>query len=362
MKRTVFDIGSIPAILYGEKAERVFLFIHGKCGCKEEGGDFAELACSRGWQVLAVDLPGHGVRTQEMENFNPWHMVPELRTVMAYARERWQHVALRANSIGAWFSMLAFGQEPLEISMFVSPILDMARLIETMMQWAGVTEAELQAKETIPTAFGETLSWQYYQYAKTHPIEQWSRQTAMLYAGRDNLTPRWEAETFAARFHWDLDIMEEGEHWFHTPEQLAVLYRWTEDHLPDNAPVTEVVAALIQDGDRFLACQRPANKTRGLLWEFVGGKVEPEETREQALVRECQEELDVTLDVGEVFLDVIHAYQDLTVHLTVFRAAIAKGVPKKLEHNDIRWITVKEAETYPFCPADQVILERMREV
>ena len=108
--------------------------------------------------------------------------------------------------------------------------------------------------------------------------------------------------------------------------------------------MTEVVAALIWDGDRFLACQRPAHKARGLLWEFVGGKVEPGETREQALIRECREELDVTVSVGEVFMEVAHAYPDLTVHLTLFHAAIAQGTPKKLEHNDLRWITVGEID------------------
>lgn len=361
MKETVFQIEHIPALLSGEESDRVFLFVHGKSSAKEGSRRFAETACAHGWQVLAVDLPEHGDRQGEQGTLDPWHAVPELRTVMAYARERWRQVALRATSIGAWFSMLAFEQEPPETCLFVSPILDMARLIEDMMRWAGVTEAELQARENIPTAFGETLSWRYYQYAKTHPIERWPQQTAMLYAGQDNLTPRWEAEAFAARLHWDLTVMEDGEHWFHTPEQLAVLDRWTEAHVPATRPMTEVVAALIQDGERFLACQRPAHKARGLLWEFVGGKVEPGESREQALVRECREELDVTLDVGQVFLEVTHAYPDLTVHLTVFRSAIAQGVPKKLEHNDIRWLTVEEAGAYPFCPADQVILERMRE-
>ena len=110
--------------------------------------------------------------------------------------------------------------------------------------------------------------------------------------------------------------------------------------------VTEVVAALIWDGDKFMICQRPAHKARGLLWEFVGGKVEPGETKEQALIRECQEELAVTLEVGDVFMDVVHEYPDLTVHLTLFYARIAEGVPQKLEHNDIRWITVEEIDGY----------------
>ena len=125
--------------------------------------------------------------------------------------------------------------------------------------------------------------------------------------------------------------------------------------------MTEVVAALIWDGDRFLACQRPAHKARGLLWEFVGGKVEPGETKEEALIRECREELAVTVYVGEVFMEVTHQYPDLTVHLTLYHAAIAAGVPQKIEHNDIRWITVEEIDRYPFCPADDVILERLKQ-
>lgn len=125
--------------------------------------------------------------------------------------------------------------------------------------------------------------------------------------------------------------------------------------------MTEVVAALIWDGDRFMACQRPAHKARGLKWEFVGGKVEPGETRAQALIRECREELGVTVHVGDVFMEVDHVYPDLTVHLTLFHASIAEGTPQKLEHNDIRWITVDEIDEYEFCPADEEILERLKQ-
>ncbi len=124
--------------------------------------------------------------------------------------------------------------------------------------------------------------------------------------------------------------------------------------------VIEVVAALIWNGDRFLICQRPAHKMRGLLWEFVGGKVEPEETKEQALIRECQEELAVTISVGEVFMEVDHIYPDLNVHLTLFNAAIIEGTPQMLEHNDIRWIAVNEMSQYEFCPADEIILRKLR--
>lgn len=125
--------------------------------------------------------------------------------------------------------------------------------------------------------------------------------------------------------------------------------------------MTQVVAALIWDGPRFLACQRPAHKARGLLWEFVGGKVEPGESKEQALIRECREELDITISVGDVFMEVEHVYPDLTVQLTLYHATIQDGTPKLLEHNAIRWITIQEIAELNFCPADQEILKRLQQ-
>lgn len=125
--------------------------------------------------------------------------------------------------------------------------------------------------------------------------------------------------------------------------------------------MVEVVAALIWDGDRFLICQRPANKTRALLWEFVGGKVEAGETRKEALIRECREELDITVAVDDVFMDVIHQYPDILVHLTLFNSRIAAGTPKLLEHNDLCWIKVGEIDDFDFCPADVDILEKLKE-
>ena len=126
--------------------------------------------------------------------------------------------------------------------------------------------------------------------------------------------------------------------------------------------MVEVVAALIWRDNKFLICQRPAHKARGLLWEFVGGKVEQGETKEQALIRECREELDIVLSVGDVFMDVAHEYPDIKVHLTLFNATIAEGEPQKLEHNDIQWITPSEVSNYEFCPADEEILAKICEV
>ena len=122
----------------------------------------------------------------------------------------------------------------------------------------------------------------------------------------------------------------------------------------------QVVAALIWDNDKFLICQRPITKARGLLWEFVGGKIEENETKEQALIRECKEELDIIISVGEVFVELTHVYPDLTVHLTLFNAEIPEGEPKLLEHNDIRWITVSEIDNFDFCPADEEILTLLK--
>lgn len=228
MKEAIFEINGIPAVLYGEASDRVYLYVHGKCGFKEEARELAECVCPLGAQVLGVDLPGHGARRGAADSFDPWHAVPELQAVMAYARRQWPRISLRATSIGAWFSMLAFQDTPPEKSLFVSPVLDMERLIGRIMQWAGVTEADLRAQRSIETDFGETLSWQYYQYAKEHPILRWTSPTAILYAGQDHLTPRREAEDFARRFRCGLTVLEDGEHWFHTPEQLAALGQWTE--------------------------------------------------------------------------------------------------------------------------------------
>lgn len=123
--------------------------------------------------------------------------------------------------------------------------------------------------------------------------------------------------------------------------------------------MTEVVAALIWDHGRFLACQRPATKARGLLWEFVGGKVEPGEMKREALIRECKEELDVIVEPGEIFMEVTHQYPDIEVHLTLFHAVIAEGTIQLLEHNAAQWLLPAEIPNYSFCPADAEILKKI---
>lgn len=125
--------------------------------------------------------------------------------------------------------------------------------------------------------------------------------------------------------------------------------------------IINVVAALVWDGDRFMICQRPAHKARGLLWEFVGGKLEKGESKADALVRECKEELDIIVEPQDIYMELVHEYPDITVRLTLFNSVIKEGVPKMLEHNDIRWITPSEIGQFDFCPADEDILRKIIE-
>ena len=134
-------------------------------------------------------------------------------------------VILLANSIGAYFSMNALAGKKISQAMFVSPIVDMERLITDMMMWAKVTEAELESKKEISTEFGETLSWEYLCYVRKYPI-RWSIPTRILYGGKDHLTSRETISGFADRIGADLTVMEDGEHWFHTEEQMNVLDHW----------------------------------------------------------------------------------------------------------------------------------------
>ena len=226
MKEIHIAVQEIPTVLYGDSSESLFLYIHGKMGFKEEAARFAEIVCPKGYQVLSIDLPGHGERTGEMERFVPWEVVSELQSVYAYARQRWKRISLYANSIGAYFSLLAFREAKPEKSLFVSPILDMEKLIRDMMGWAGVTEEQLKETGEIPTTFGETLSWKYLTYAIGNRITKWNSPTAILYAGQDHLTARQTVDDFAQRFGCTVAVMENGEHWFHTEEQLAVLDAW----------------------------------------------------------------------------------------------------------------------------------------
>lgn len=231
METKTYQIGSIPAVLYGAPSKKGYLFLHGQGGNKEEAAAFAEIAVPAGYQVLGIDLPQHGERAPMASGFDPWTVVPELQAVLSERKAHWEKIALRANSIGAYFSMLAFSGETLEKALFVSPIVDMERLILDMMGWAGVTEEELQAKSEISTNFGQTLSWSYLCWVRQHPLDGWKTPTSILYAGHDNLTSRQTVTAFVAAHKAELTIYEEGEHWFHTPDQCTCLSTWEQKNI-----------------------------------------------------------------------------------------------------------------------------------
>lgn len=228
--RGTFDISGTPALLLGGASDRVWLFIHGQCGCKEEAERFAALPGMPGAQVLGIDLPEHGGR-RDAHRLTPWDAVPELQSVMRYAAARWEHISLRANSIGAWLSLLAFADYRLEKCLFVSPVIDMERMIAGMMEQAGVDEARLRREGEIDAGGGQTLSWKYLTYVRDRPVTRWNSPTAVLYADGDSLVDADTVSTFTRKFGCGLTLAPGCEHWFHTPYQLEILEKWESERL-----------------------------------------------------------------------------------------------------------------------------------
>ncbi|MBO6158938.1 MAG: alpha/beta hydrolase [Firmicutes bacterium] len=189
------------------------LYIHGKGGCAAECEHYRPL------------FPGYEVIGLDYHTFLPWETGTEIRDAVTKLKEKFENIILIANSIGAFFSMNAGIDGMIEKAWFISPIVDMEKLITDMMRWANVTEAELEARGVIHTSFGEDLSWNYLRYARSHPI-RWTAPTRILYGNRDNLTPFETIRDFAKKHHAALTVMEGGEHWFHTEEQMRFLDGW----------------------------------------------------------------------------------------------------------------------------------------
>ena len=227
MKKQNLTLAGVPAILYGERSRKAYLYVHGKNGCKEEAERFANTVCSAGWQVLAIDLPEHGARKDRPEQLLPWAVVPEIQAVYARMQPVWKHIRVYGVSIGAWFAMQALQTQTPEKALLVSPVVDMEKLILDLMQQAGVTEEQLRAAGEIPTDFGKTLSWPYLCWVREHPLH-WKVPTQVLYADTDPLTGHTAMEQFRQQTGAHLTILEGGEHWFHTPVQMAVLQTWEE--------------------------------------------------------------------------------------------------------------------------------------
>ena len=211
MKKRI-DLDGIPAILWGEPSEKLYLFVHGKLSGKEAAEPFSLLAAEKGYQTLSFDLAQHGERTDgaRLDVFSGIH---DLNAAADYAFSRWQHVSLYACSIGAYFSLQTYGDRPFEKALFQSPIVDMGYLVGMMMQWFHVTPEELKEKGEIDTPV-DPLRWDYYQYIQAHPVEKWPIATAILYGGKDELQSRQVLEAFCQRFQCKLTVSPDSEHPF----------------------------------------------------------------------------------------------------------------------------------------------------
>lgn len=228
MIRKRFHIDKIPAILWGEESNKVVIAVHGNMSNKEDVSieQFSKYALIKGYQVLSFDLPEHGDRKTDNIPCKPPVCVRDLTSIMAYAKLKWEHISLFANSMGAYFSLLAYKDEPLEKVWFLSPLVDMQRLIKNMMLWFNVSEEQLEKEQIVNTPIGQTLYWDYFSYAKEHPITTWNAKTNILYGNKDEICEYDTILDFTERFQCKLKVIQEAEHYFHTEEQLRELDKW----------------------------------------------------------------------------------------------------------------------------------------
>lgn len=231
MKIKRIKINDIPSIIWGEKSNKVFIAVHGNMSNKEDEviKILAENVVSKGYQLLSFDLPEHGER-KENTNYlcKVQNCVKDLNSIMEYTKENYNEVNLWACSMGAYFSLLAYKNEEIKQCLFLSPVVNMKVIINNMMLWSNTTEEELEEKQEIKTDFGQTLYWDYYKYVKDNPITNWNKKTYILYGNKDNMQNEDIIKNFSNKFNCDLTILENGEHYFHTEEQLKFYKEWLE--------------------------------------------------------------------------------------------------------------------------------------
>lgn len=230
MKTEKIYLGDIPVIVWGEQAEKAYIYVHGKMASKESAGSFAEIAVRRGYQVISFDLPQHGERQDAGCPCTIWNGVHDLHVIGEYVFAHWEKVSLFGCSLGAFFSLYAYRDKKLESCLFLSPIVDMEYLIHQMFLWFGVSERLLEEKKEIQTPV-DTLSWDYYQYVKENPIVKWEVPTRILYGGRDNMQSLEVMKRFADKFHCCLTVSAGSEHPFMGENDDAVLAGWMQDSL-----------------------------------------------------------------------------------------------------------------------------------
>lgn len=233
MIKQSLKIDNIPSILWGRKSDNLFIAIHGNLSNKEDNviAVFAEEAVAAGCQVLSFDLPQHGDRKNDPCLCKVQNCVQDLGTIMAYAKSISNNISIFACSMGAYFSLLEYNHEVLKQCLFLSPVVDMERIINNMMNWFNISESRLKIEKEIPTPVGQTLYWDYYCYVKEHPVVSWNTPTSILYGSRDDLSEFEFVSNFAKRFGCNIHVLENGEHYFHTEEQLQYFRQWIKNNL-----------------------------------------------------------------------------------------------------------------------------------
>ncbi len=234
MKKERISIDNIPSIIWGEKAKKVFIAVHGSMSNKEDEviKILADRVINCGYQLLSFDLPEHGERKNDKEYLcKVQNCVKDLRTIMTYAKKNYEEIKLWACSMGAYFSLIAYKDEKVENSLFLSPVLNMKVIIDNMMLWSNITEEELKEKQEIKTDFGQTLYWDYYEYVKENPITNWNKNTSILYGNKDNMQNENVIKEFCSRFNCKLSVLENGEHYFYTKEQLEFYKNWLNENV-----------------------------------------------------------------------------------------------------------------------------------
>ena len=234
MCRQNLTIANIPAVLWGEPSDKIMVAVHGNASNKadEPIALLAGAAVPLGYQVLSFDLPQHGDRKNEPTLCKVQNCIQDISRIMDFAAGQAGQISLFACSMGAYFSLLACRDLPVRQSLFLSPIVDMKRLIDNMMAWFDVSPERLRAEQEIALPIGQTLYWDYYCYVRDNPVTAWESPTAILYGEADNLCEYGVITLFAQRFGCSLTVMKQGEHYFHTPAQLEFYRRWLKQHLP----------------------------------------------------------------------------------------------------------------------------------
>lgn len=226
-------IDNIPAVLWGENSSKLFVAVHGNMSDKTDTpiSILAEEVVPLGYQVISFDLPQHGDRKDETAPCKVQNCASDLCKIMDYAQRRATDISLFACSMGAYFSLLAYKEIPLKQCLFLSPVVNMEHIIDNMMVCFNVSKEQLKTEQEIPTHIGQTLYWDYYCYVKENPVIQWDNLTAILYGKEDNLCEFDFVSSFAKKFNCALEVMENGEHYFHTPEQLNFFRQWVKEQL-----------------------------------------------------------------------------------------------------------------------------------